>query len=299
MPGVLKKNLNYSKGGPGYMFTRINEAKQTNSVDILFVGSSHAYRGFNTEIFGKHGYKTFNLGSSSQTPLQSEVLVEQYLDKLNPKIVVFEVYPYIFSGDGVESSIDIISNDKLSKLTFEMALKVNHTKTFNTLLYGLYRESFNRDRNFHEDVTNSDDVYIPGGFVERIETNSKDSLKQMLPNKGNPGIPADLKIIESREGEWTPNAKQINAFERILHLLKQKNIEVYLVQAPITKYFYSQIKSVKQIDSYLSSKGNYYNFNELIMLDDNLHFLDTDHLNTAGVKIFNEDLITRVLNNKK
>jgi len=78
-------------------------------VDILFLGSSHSYRGFNPQYFS--GYKTFNLGSSAQTPIQTNLLLKRYLHQLNPKTIVYEVYPISLSIDGVESSSDIIAND--------------------------------------------------------------------------------------------------------------------------------------------------------------------------------------------
>ena len=90
----------------GHMYSRISEIKNQEDVDILFLGSSHAYRGFDTRIFLENGYKSFNLGSSAQTPTQTKVLVERYLGSLNPELVIYEVYPKTFTMDGVESSLD-------------------------------------------------------------------------------------------------------------------------------------------------------------------------------------------------
>ena len=83
------------------MFTRLKEVKTVKNVDILFLGSSHTYRGFDTSIFHDCGYSAFNLGSSSQTPIQTLTLANRYLKQLNPKLVVLEVYPGNFTGDGV------------------------------------------------------------------------------------------------------------------------------------------------------------------------------------------------------
>ena len=65
MPGMFKKNLNYSLGAYGHMYTRIREAEKVKNIDILFIGSSHAYRGFDTRIAKEYGFESFNLGSSS------------------------------------------------------------------------------------------------------------------------------------------------------------------------------------------------------------------------------------------
>ena len=37
--------------------------------------------------------------------------------------------------------------------------------------------------------------------------------------------------------------------------------------------------------------SRYYNFNNLISLDDSLHFYDPHHLNQLGVETFNTNLI--------
>jgi hypothetical protein len=41
--------------------------------------------------------------------------------------------------------------------------------------------------------------------------------------------------------------------------------------------------------------GTLYDFNEILTLNDTLHFFDSHHLNQNGVEIFNNELI-RILN---
>ena len=113
VPQEFKPNLDYRLGSPGFTYSRIREIKSYGKVDILVVGSSHAYRGFDPRIFASHNLKMFNLGSSSQSPIETDMLVKKYIDYLNPKIVIYEVYPDVFRNDGVESSIDLVTNDKI------------------------------------------------------------------------------------------------------------------------------------------------------------------------------------------
>lgn len=61
--------LKYPIGGTGNSYTRLSEVEDIKNIDILFLGSSHTYRGFDTRIFSKYGYSTFNLGTTSQTPI--------------------------------------------------------------------------------------------------------------------------------------------------------------------------------------------------------------------------------------
>ena len=280
-PSFMKTNLRYGIGGYANMYSRISEVKEVKDVDILFLGASHAYRGFDPRIFKEYGYKTFNLGSPNQTPIQTKILVERYINRLNPKLIVYEVHPRAFLFDGVESSLDILANDKIDLKSFKMAITLNSIKTYNTLLYGYYRQVFNKNKNFKEDPVKGDDIYISGGFVE----------KKLSFNKPE-------RLDAYKMSKWNPKTHQINSFESILKIIKEKRIKLILVQAPVTSNDFDQYKNIEAIDAYFSGKTpNYYDFNKLIKMNDSLHFFDSHHLNQHGVRIFNEALIKKVIMN--
>lgn len=270
-PGRLQKNLNYRLGSSGHLYSRLNEIKDTQDVDVLVLGSSHAYRGFDTRIFKKAGLKTFNLGSSSQTPMQTEVLLKRYLDELSPKIILYEVYPATFSSDGVESSLDIIANDKNDSESIDMAFRQNHIKVYNLLIYGFYRDLFKKNSYFIEASMKGDDKYIEGGYVER-------KLQY-------------FKYLEYDRQKWELNNQQFKAFEQVLNLFDERNIPFVLVQAPITTQRYQSYVNNTEFDSTIKKYGKYFNFNKILDLDDRLHFYDSHHLNQDGVEIFNKKLI--------
>jgi len=276
-PNYLKPNVNYKIGSYGHLYSRLSEVKNQSDVDILFLGSSHAYRSFDTRIFSKHGYKTFNLGSSSQTPAQTKVLLERYLDTLNPNTVIYEVYPHTFTIDGVESSLDIIANDKNDLYSFEMALKTYNIKTYNTFIYGLTRDLLNLNEPFIESQIKGSDKYISGGYVE----------KEIRFFKPTPFERKEIKILNY----------QLETFSEIVKILKNRNIELILVYAPITKVNYESYINTGYFDSLMSVYSEYYNFNEIIPLNDSLHFNDSHHLNQNGVVVFNRKLI-KILNEK-
>jgi hypothetical protein len=279
----IKKNIQYelSIGGPidstgkidsyGHMFSRIREIKNFKNIDLLFIGASQAYRGLDTRIFTSAGYNSFNLGSSNQTPLQSEVLLNRYLKELNPKEIIYVVYPEVFSVDGVESTIDIIANDRIDFKIVKLVLKQKNLKLLNTLIYASYRDLFNLNRNFNEPVVKGKDTYIKGGYVEKE-----------LSYYGHHHF---------EKSTWEFNRSQFKAFESSLELIKENKIKLILVQAPTPKSFYSSQTNNADFDSMMKNYGEYYNFNNLVNLDDSLHFFDAFHLNQLGVKIFDEKLI--------
>lgn len=271
-PVIFKKNLNYKIGSYGHMFTRILEIEKINKVDVLFVGSSHSYRGFDPRIFKKYNYQVFNLGSSSQSPLQEELLLNQYLDKLNPKLIVFEMYPATFESDGVESGLDILANNKIDFNSVKMCLTINNIKLYNTFIFGLYQQLRGINKRYKEDLKKNEDTYIEGGFVERKITYYQ-SPKDVAGNK-----------------RYHINTIQSNTFQKILHKLSNKKIKYVLVQAPISKSCYNSYSNNNEIDSLFNSWGPYYNFNKILSFNDSL-FYDKHHLNQNGVMEFNRAFI--------
>jgi hypothetical protein len=272
--GLPGKNLKYRKGGIGFLYSRLREIDTVKNVDILFLGSSHTYRGFDPRTFGQYGMRTFNLGSSAQSVLQTEVLLRRYLHRVRPAMIVWEISPASLISDGVESSIDIVSNQTNDLWSFAMAARQNHITVYNTLFYSVYLDIFRQNAAFTEGRRKMDDVYIDGGFVQ------KDPQEYRIINR----IPAEVII----------NAKQFAAFERCLSLIRESGARLVMVQAPIARSLYDSYLHHEKFDAQIGGYGPYYNFNEILDLQDSTDFYDSDHLNQVGVAKFNTALI-RVL----
>ena len=280
-PSDLRPNINFIYKSYGHTNTRLHEVEEFKNIDILFIGSSHAYRGFDTRIFNEAGIKTFNLGSSAQTPLQTEILLKRYLDALNPKIILFEVFPGVFCSDGIESTLDIISNDENDFESIKLALKQNNLKIYNTLFYSyfhsIYRKLNNEKYNYIEDVKKGEDTYIEGGYVEK-------KLKL-------------FKYINHKKIKGKFNEQQFYALERIIEFVNKRNIKLIFIQAPSTSSIYNAQINNFEFDQRISKYGIYYNYNLISKLSDSLHFYDANHLNQNGVQIFDNDVIEFLIKN--
>jgi len=262
-------NLVYKKQG-GHLHSRLQEAQKINAVDVLFIGSSHAYRGFDPRIFEAHGKSSFNLGSSSQAPKQTYVLLQKFLPSIKAKHIIFEVCPVSFSSDGIESSLDIVSHSKSDRFSLFLVLQLQHLKVFNTFIYSTIRQWIGLEKEVVEESIIGKDHYISGGFVEK---QTKGFIAEVIHD------PYDL------------NEAQLLAFRKIVDIVNLHNIELILVQAPVTDANYSNFSDHKTFDALMRSCADYYNFNEILDLEDSLYFYDSHHLNKAGVKVFNEELI--------
>ena len=271
-PSKYAKNLKYPLGNSGYLLTRLKEAQKTKDIDILFIGSSHAYRGYDVRIFRQHGFTAFNLGSSAQTPTQTKLLLDDYIDRLNPKFVVFDINPKLFGGDGVESSLDLIANSKMNADLVKMVFQIKNITLINAFIYSGFRQALGLNDNFKQKETPGD-KYIPGGYVE--------SLKHSVDADGIAEQPFEDDVLSEN---------QMTAFNDIISELKKREIDYVLVQAPIVEKRYKAVKNNREIDSTFSRYGHYYNFNKIIKLSDSA-FYDQSHLNQYGVNQFNSKLL--------
>jgi hypothetical protein len=266
LPASYQKNLALLSG---HTSARLREAKYTKQIDVLFLGSSHAYRGFDTRIFKNAGVKSFNLGSSAQTPLQTQYLLSEYLDSLKPKLVIYEVYPITFTIDGVESSIDIISNEEVNEDLVSMAFQHKSIKVYNTLLLSACEQLLGIKT--RKPTEPKSDTYVEGGYVQgKIKFFKGGSKKKKA-------LPFDYE--------------QFEAFEENINELKKRNIEYVLVQAPYPRTTYDSFTNLDSFDDKMNSYGKYYNFNECMRLNDSLDFADYSHLNQNGVNAFNKSLL--------
>lgn len=266
VPAEYQKNVFTTAG---HVKKRLDEAKQTKDIDVLFLGSSHTFRGFDTRIFEKAGLTSFNLGSPAQTPLQTEYLLKQYLDKLKPKLVIFEVYPITFSIEGVEASVHLIANEEVNSDIVEVAVEQNSLIVYNTLLLSCLEQILGLE--IKDNIVRKHERYIPGGYLER-------NLKYF----DRTPRPKQALSYDEEQFQW---------FEKNLQLLKARNIEYILVQAPYPKVTYNAFTNLEAFDLRMKAYGEYYNFNEAMDLDDSLNYMDDSHLNQNGVNAFNKQLI--------
>jgi len=259
-------------------YLRFQDAKSTEAVDLVFTGSSHAYRGFDTRIFKKAGFTSFNLGSSSQTPIQSELLLRRYVGNLQPKMVVLEVYPNTFTMDGVESSLDILSNNPDIDY-FGLTSKHRHVRVLNTAIFSMFRKYVIGFPAAASIKLPKQDNYVDGGYVER-------KISHYKPRSTNKPLSLDY------------NESQFINLERTIAFLESQDIKVIMVTAPIAPTVYNRYTNLDVFDKRMLEYGDYFNFNERLKLDDSLHFFDSHHLNQHGVIEFNRDLIN-LLNEKQ
>jgi len=267
-------NVPYVPAGAGHLQSRLADVKNFSNVDFLILGSSHAYRGFDPRIFDEYGYSMFNLGSSAQTPMQSNYLLRKYFNQLKPSKVIIEVYPKTFMSDGVESSTDLISNGSPTFKLFETCVSHANIKTVNTFIYSFADRKLLGNK-YDQPKRIGDEEYISGGYVAT-----------------DPDFQKEYEIPDSMAIDMKPY--QLKALNKMLMFLKANETPYILVQAPINKEMYQCFRKTEEFDQKMASFGSYYNYNEIRELQDPSLYYDRDHLNQKGVEHFNRALLDSI-----
>jgi len=275
-----------------FLNSRIRDAEKLNDVDILFVGSSSTYRGFDPRLFAQAVYKTMNLGSSSQTPQKTTELLNCYLDRLKPEVVIWEVNPIAFTLDGVECSLDFIANaENIDASSIDYVYETKHPAVLNALLYRLFRNCTGLEKDREDPLKHRSmggiHTYISRGYVAFNEP-MYSSYRNVL-QVGRAQLRQDIA--------WTPRPEMCDGFKKGVRLLKTKGIRAILVRMPTTKHFRERWVpgQDEEFASYFNQFAPFYDINQLVKLDEATHFLDDKHLNQDGVNKVNSYIVEQIL----
>lgn len=293
--GVLERDVDKK----GYAFDRYRweefyQLPEGDSVDILFLGSSHAYRGFDPQLLQDWwGIRSFNLGSSGQTPLTSLHVLQNAMQHQLPKLVVMELYFYTFLeadqlNNGGNNWLQL--KNSTAKWSFLWQAFDPYEMSALTLLPILRRKNalpyVLRKYLRGDDHLDYAGAYKGSGYVERSEQISGESLR-------SPDLYDQLKLAQN----WAL-PKHEKAIQEIAKLCAEAGIELRFISSPMPQITVQKIQDQPRIDSYLqeltSKVGAEYRNdtqNPELGLVDSLHFFDNNHLNAEGVKIWNRQLL--------
>jgi hypothetical protein len=283
----LIPNISMTTGGYSHNLERFREVKNIKSgeIDVIFLGSSHCYRGFDPRILNSN-FSSFNLGNSAQTPYISFYLAKYYLAKLKPKKVILEAYWGSLSAPkhSIESSIDVVSNKEINSNDVEMILKQKNITSFNSLFGNLiYRFNHSIDKEVQNKFKG--DSYISGGYVQRISTKNK-------------------SLVNPKSQDIVYNPYQISYLIQLIKLCKTEGVEIEIIRAPVTKCAINSISNFNEITQELDSICNSHNviFKDFCSIEalEKMHLIDTTdfydlhHLSQSGVTKFNHFLLNKI-----
>jgi hypothetical protein len=265
-PAIYRTNDYYKwHGGQAVLLWQDFDPKQ--HYDVLVLGSSHAYRGYDPAHFAEHGLHMFNMGSTAQTPMNSYQLLKAYGTKAHTDAVVLDIYDNTMDVVGMESASDLLLAMPDNAVIYGMLAGTKDIRAVNLAALRILGGGI---RPLWVDTT-----YVGDGYAR-----TTDSLKSKV--RYDPGRP--LKVRHD----------QLAYLAKIIALCKERGIRLAL-----TTHFYPSGSSPQrhapfkaQMDSLLTGTGvPYFDFSYDHHVSDHDHFFDANHLNAAGVRIFNERLL--------
>lgn len=264
---LIHRTGDYFKLKGGNSYRKFREFRPDSVYDVVFIGSSHAYRGYDPRIFTQHGWSAFNLGTSGQGPLNTYHIVRTHLNARNTRLLLIDVYEGAMERDGLESTADLTMNLVDDRAAVGMALALKDPRGVNMLALRF----LTRDRPpFFADST-----YRSGGYSERTDR-----------------VEGRLHYVRGRPLDL--NGDQVRYFERTLEHCAKAGIPVVLVNHPYPwqsdRAKHAAFNAVMG-DIARRHRVPYIDFAYRHTLDDEDHFYDHNHLNQAGVERFNAALV--------
>jgi hypothetical protein len=258
----------------GSSLVRFQEYRLQRDLDILFVGSSHCYRSFDPRFYDARGLRTFNMGSTSQTPLNSYYLLRDEIGRLRPRLMVIELYWETLANDGLESFLDLNENLAMREELAAMALATRNPRAFNGLLARLLE----LDRPRVEEIElrlGRGDTYVEGGFVERAE-----ELRKAMETERHP-----VKLQQ----------RQLDYLSRLVELARDSGARVALVIQPVPLATRQAVTNLDEVMERLhrfaaDRRVPLLDFNETMRLEPD-DFFDHHHLSRTGADKFNRLLL--------
>ena len=254
----------------GFTYARFKDYDPKVKYDILAFGSSRVNRGINPRVFEDAGYTIYNLGTDNQTPVNTELLVKQYVKPGHCKLVIMDVYDKIFSRSSLESAADLIQNLNDDKLAFRMTVANMDFRTINLL--GIRMMLKNTSPNFMGDTK------LYKGY--RFKADEKNDFS------------GDKYIYKT-------NKKNLQEFEAAIKYLQSINVAVLVVCQPMPHYNINNDNQKKLLDDLQpilaatnTQLHDFSNDTTIVALED---FADESHLTMHGAELYSQYLIDNLV----
>lgn len=269
----LSEILKY-KSNDGIDQMRAFYTNEDNTIDVLFMGSSHAYSNINTGILYKDfGIAGFDLGGAEQLLWNNYAWLVEALKTQRPKVVVLDVFSTGVIKDDFQGAwlMENLYGMKLSKNYYESVKK----STLDTAFYS-YILPFTRYHSRYKEIAEEDFKY-----EEYLKT-----FKGFEPKWGKQTYDELIAPDISKVTETTPiSEKAERYFRKYIELCEQEGIPLLLVCSP-----FQVSEDAQKIYNYMFLIAEeygvpYLDFNKMyeeLGLDFPVDMCEWSHLNEKG-----------------
>ena len=269
-----------------------------DSLDWVFLGSSHAYCTFDPAQFDAAGIASFQMGMPLQTMDSTYFTLLEILKTQRPDTVVLDVYWYVLEQDfevkQMEMLFQVMRDENFKKQYLSEVLPWNERIKYtlkpvryqadflafaNTKLLNVMQHTFGLKKT--ENYTPGEEFYQGRGYVHFDYTMSDSAYSNI----------AEEPIADMQN--WKIAASQQKYLDKIVACCKDNDIRLILTVAPVSNVRFSRIKNYAAFSGYISDYAarnglRYLDFNTVNAADalfDDDCFFDGNHLNIRGVEI--------------
>ncbi len=304
---VIGKGLDYLLVDDTNSYTRImmHEFYNQDNIDILFLGSSHCYRSFDTSITDvEFGANTFNAGSSRQHLDASYALLVEANREYELSEVYVELYYFMLQDDTHETRTEMTSTYIISDY---MKPSINRIRF---ILQAGGKEHW--VNGFVQAKRNGNKIFVPGYVSDLVKRKHNDSYKcyEYVDSSdgyySGKGFVASTQELSVEDTDFTSDITPIaaNAISEdskksiidIISYCQRENISLTFVSAPMPDAMLVNVGDydvyIRQVREFLAPyRIDYYDFNlckEGYYSGQNDFYKDKDHLNLKGAQAFSK-----------
>lgn len=245
-----------------------------NSMEVMVYGSSHAWKGFDTEELEKnYGVRSWNYGANWQYINTTELFLEDSLLSQSPKVALIEAFhiDYVHADTVLDGEIMYTNHLRWSEAKLRYIIQVfgKNLKEYFSYFFPLvyYHGNWNSLNHFNF-INDTDDYdYVKArGFL---------SYDDVVP----------ITIPDYREFEQYPLCDDALAtLDRMVASCKERGIQVVFFLVP----WEGEFNYRDALAAYAEENGCYYvdlfEHAETAKLDGATDFQDSGHLNDSGAK---------------
>jgi hypothetical protein len=239
--------------------------------DVLVVGSSHAYRGYDPRIFEGVGQRLYNFGSGYQNPIASYAILKHVAQLDAGTLVVIDLYDNTFVGDGVGCFSRLLANAPNHDFAQEILLNAPDIRVMNSYFGYLFTKPNLLESPLKEG-------YVKNGFSSSADSSmiQLDTLSQGVDN---------LKF----------DKRYLHYLHCIIDLARSRGAHVVFASHPVPQTPINRTTH-RQFVSYISDllakdKVPYFDLSADLRFHPRHHFMDQNHLNQSGVEMYNAMLL--------
>ncbi len=307
IPVVYKLGEIYSVATTENKINNYNESRWNefyslpkNSVNMLYIGSSHSYCTFDPEIIdNKLGTSGYQLGMPLQHYDSTYYTLREALNYQKPETVVLELY-WDMLDDEFELTqagylFQVMKNKELENDYIKNVFPLSEKVKYNINIFRYQADYFAyRNTKLKEKLENNYGVFTP----EKEKQKGIEKYRSKGYTYCNYNMLEDefdkTNQFKNLDGlKWEENSTQVKYVNKIVKLCKENNINIIFVTAPIANVSMDYIKNYDLIHNKLQKIADDNNvkyldlniINKQYRLLTNDNFRDDAHLNHSGVEI--------------